>query len=471
MVICVLQDIAIEAVFPQSAICRVWDDTLNYNKYVSSMLQNGTLYRTGRSTFSSKDRCYLICGSRPEGLALEDEWGHAKPDTDFMKLFGIRLGVHVPRGQQPQGESCLEFCPKDCPVTYTKLRVTDLHSLQQYWASESWPEECFHRSGKKDWLDTSEVVLVMRHRNSIVNGPAAHSDNRDMVFTFICNSPHPELQQDFLNRPRQWPPAPLIFVLLQLPMLLVPVGHKPSSEFKLQARISWSHLELKLIQELPKRVCQGYIAFKYTLKRFLEHHRGLNEACDGRNCVGSYHLKTLFLRYLEETPPSMITSPFALFLGLLHELDKNLRLGVLPHYFLHQCNLLETVDCDERCITLQAIEEIIADPLNALLTSPIDLNQIYGEVHPDSLVGAFKGVSIHPTCQQSQKYLSDLLASLDQVRKQRFRKQRECDKSQGISGRAELTVLVDSLQRVQFKYFPITLVELKSPVVLCRPRV
>ena len=401
---------------------------------------------------------------------MEDEWGHGKSDWDFMKLFGVRLGVHVAVGQQPRNGSCLELCSEGCPVTYTKLQVTDLRGSNQYWASRYWPPECFYQSGDQYWLDTSEVVLVMRHRDSQVSGPAAQSNNRDMVFTLICNSPHPEIQQDFLNRPHQWPPAPLIFVLLQLPMLLVPVGHKPSSEFKLQARISWSHLELKLIQELPNIVCQGYIAFKYTLKRFLEHHRGLNEACDGRNCVGSYHLKTLFLRYLEETPPSMITSPFALFLGLLHELDKCLRLGVLPHYFLYQCNLLETVDCDERCITLQAIKKIIADPLNALLTSPIDFNQIYGEIHPDSLVGAFKGVSLHPTCQQSQKYLSDLLASLDEVRKQRDRKQCECDKNQGVSGRADLTVLVDSLQRVQFRYFPITLVELKSPVVLCRPR-
>ena len=85
-------------------------------------------------------------------------------------------------------------------------------------------------------------------------------------------------------------------------MLLVLVGHKHSPEYNLQARISWSYSELKVLQEVPESVRHGYIACKYVLKHFLKLRRGKNEASDGRSRVGSYNIKTVFLLYLEKTP-------------------------------------------------------------------------------------------------------------------------------------------------------------------------
>ena len=257
------------------------------------------------------------------------------------------------------------------------------------------------------------------------------------------------MDQEFANRPRQWPPAAQISDLLKLPMLLVLVGHKLSQEFHLQARVSWSHLELKLIQELSVSIRQGYIAFKYVMKCCLRARRGQNEADQGRSSVSSYHFKTSFLRYLEKTPPSTITSPFRLFLDLLHELDDYLKVGNLPHYFLPQCNLLETVADDELCITRTVIKKILSDPLNALLTSPTAPQEIYGKVHPDYLVSAFSRVFSHPTCEESWRDLSDLLARVDERRRQRYREQREEDEDYKVSGRAELTGLVDSLKQIK----------------------
>ena len=49
----------------------------------------------------------------------------------------------------------------------------------------------------------------------------------------------------------------------------------------------------------------------------------------------------------------MITSPFGLFLDLLHELDEYLKVGTLPYYFLPECDLLETVPEGELCIARQ----------------------------------------------------------------------------------------------------------------------
>ena len=243
----------------------------------------------------------------------------------------------------------------------------------------------------------------------------------------------------------------MIKYILQMPMLLVLVGHKgsPESEFKQQARMSWSHLELKLIQELPESVRQGYIACKYVMKRFLKAHRGLNEAVYGRSRVCSYHLKVVFLRFLEKRPPSQIASPFGLFLDLLHELDEYLKVGELPHYFLAECNLLETVADDERGIARQVIANILSDPLSALLTSPTYPHQMYGEVCPNDLVTAFHMVSSHLTREQYWN-LSELLAHIDESRRLRLKEQQKVDERSGVSGQ---TGLADMLKQINHIYF------------------
>ena len=177
-----------------------------------------------------------------------------------------------------------------------------------------------------------------------------------VVNTLVCSAAHPDLHHEFRSRTRSpWPTANMINYLLQLPMLLVLVGHKLSPEFNLQARMSWSHFEYKLIKELPESVRQGYIACKCVMKRFLKAHRGQNEAADGRSKIGSYHFKTVFLHFLEKQPPSLITSPFQLFLDLLTHFDVYLQEGRLPHYILAQCDLLETVGDDERRLVRHVI--------------------------------------------------------------------------------------------------------------------
>ena len=436
----VLQDMVVEAAFPECAISSVRDWTVRDNKKVMFELQ----HMDHSEGYSGR----LLSGSRPEGLAMDDDWGHGKTDWDFMHLHGGVLCVNVPGGQQPRGKSCLDFCPEGCPVAYTKLLVTDLPNLRR---RKRWIEGSVHRSGNQCWLNTARAVHWMQ-RGATISGPAAqnNADTHVFVTTLVCNGPHPDMDQEFANRPRQWPPAALISDLLKLPMLLVLVGHKHSPEFNLQARLSWSHLEFKLINELPKSVRQGYIACKYVLKRFLKARRGQTEVGGGRSRVCSYHIKTVFLRYLEKTPPSIITSPFRLFLDLFHELDKYLKVGKLPHYFLSQCDLLETVIDDELCIARQVIQEILSDPLNALLTSPTNPEQICGKIRPDYLVSAFHRVLSHPTCEQSWKDLSKLLARVDERRQQRYREQCERDRKwPKLSGRADLAGLAATVKQIK----------------------
>ena len=451
-----LQDIAVEAAFPQSAVTRMRDIEVEVNEVVMSVLEEGRTYRGEGGVW------WLTAGSRAEQLALEDSWGHPSADWDEMYINGGPMGVYVAGGQAPRGESCLQFRPQGCPAAYCKLEVTNIDGLREsevFGGDTAWCDDsCIDESDGKLWLNTYNAVRQMKasvgstRDDPTVSGPASQDADglSDVVQTLTCSAPHPDLHEEFQTRQRgSWPPVSLIKYILQLPMLLVLVGHKgsPESEFKQQARMSWSHLELKLIQGLPESVRQGYIACKYVMKCFLEAHRGQNEAADGRSRVCSYHLKVVFLRFLEIRPPTQITSPFGLFLDLLHELDEYLKVGNLPHYFLAECNLLETVADDERGIARQVITDILSDPLKALLTSPTDPQQIYGKVRPDDLVTAFCRVCSHPTGEQYRK-LSELLIRVDERRRQRYEEQREED-GRRVSGRAELTGLVDMLKEIK----------------------
>ena len=437
----VLLDIAVEAAFPQCAFSKMDGFYVWSNERAMLELEDGTGYHGGYTG-------YLVSGSRPEGLALEDDWGHDSADLDKMYLMGGPLGVNVVGGQQSRGKSCQNFCIQGCPAAYCKLEVIDLPGLRKHWISKHWR---VHILGEKYWLDTFQAVRGMDLYGPI-SGPASSDGTEDIVPALICNGTHPNLHQEFQNRPRQWPPTSLIAYLLQLPMLLVFVGHKLSPEFNLQARISCSYLELKLIKELPESVRQGYIACKYVIKSFLKARRGQNEAGDGRSRVGSYHIKTVFLRYLEKRAPSMITSPFRLFLELFHDLDMYIKARKLPHYFLADCNLLETVEYDELHITQQVIDDILSEPLKALLTSPTDPQQIYGNVCPEKLVVAFHSISSHQTRGQYRN-LSELLARVDERRQQRYTEQLDMDDDEDedyrVSGRTKLTGLVDMLKQIK----------------------
>ena len=277
------------------------DDYIWFNELKISALGSGEEYCDGCGGV-------FISGSRAEGLTLENDWGHDGADVDEMYLHGGLLGVHVEGGKQPRGRSCLDFHPGGFPA-YCKLEISDLDRFRE--GTRWFNENCVEESGNTKWLNTYNAIRYMKEsdidtRGDLVSGPASQDSKRniDSVNTLVCSGPHPGLHHEFRRRTRgPWPTADVINYILRLPMLLVLVGHKLSSEFHLQARISWSHLEYKLIKELPGIIRQGYIACKYVMKRFLKIHRGQNEAADGRSHLSSYHIKTVFLHFLEKKSP------------------------------------------------------------------------------------------------------------------------------------------------------------------------
>ena len=445
--------VAVEAAFPQCAIIRLGDWYIEHNREQLASLQDASLYDS-YGIWCGK----LVAGSRAEGLAIEMEWGHPEVDEDIMELYGGPLGVHVPQGHQPPGRAVLRYIPEGCPAAYCKIEVTDVPALTRIQVGlngECLNESCVHNSEGVDWLKTFDFLIQLLAHCSRTIGPAGqrHDGTSEDVPTLVCSSHHPDMDQNFDQRPRQgWPSTEQLEAIKQLRMVLVLTGYKLSllDEIQLQARLSWSPSEMVLLIDLPQNIRQVYIAVKYVFKYFMTTRQDPNITLCGRSKVGSYHLKTVFLHHLERKPPSIIRSQLDLMIGLLHDLDGYLQAGNLPHYFLPDSNLLSTVGSEERHTAHDVIRNILSDPLRAILTCPTDPEHIYGKVKNHKLVAAFCQVSSNPTCLRSRGDLLQLLGCLDETRRERYREQQETDNRFKVSGRPQLRGLVDMLcQQIQ----------------------
>ena len=469
---------AVEAVFPQCAIFRQTDEEVEMNREVLAMLQDGRAYDgevagSDEWVTSLRDGSVyggdvvhsmvmgrtLIAGSQAEGLAIEEGWGHPQADTDTMLLYGGPLGVHVPQGRNLPGHASLRYRAEGCPAAYCKIEVTNVQTLMgvemtdvhpYIGLADSKPMDVgfIKRSNGIDWLHTNNMLRWIQRGSDNLSGPAAqiHNGLLEYIPALVCSDAHPDLEQSYVQRPRHgWPSPQQLELTKQLRMLLVLTGHKQShpDEILLQARLSWSTPEIVLIHDLPENIKQVYIAVKYAFKCLMKKSRDPNVAGDGRSNVGSYHLKTVFLRHLEKRPPTMVRSQLDFMIGLLYDIDGYLKQSNLPHYFLPECNLLETVGPEERRIARDVIQQIIFDPQRAILACPTYPEDIYGEVPSDALVAAFHRVSSNRTCMRSQEDLLRLLSHLDEKREVWYRSHQM---ELFVSGRAGLKGLVDMLR-------------------------
>ena len=402
----------------------------------------------------------IMAGSRAEGLVVDEDWGHGDADKDYMLLCGGDLGVYVlPPGQQPPEGATLLYTPQQCPQAYCRLQVLHRERLLRAIAersrkddlSASAPElqQCVFREGCQLWLHSRHTLEVMQYSEiEAISGPAGQFDDGliETVISLVCSGPHPAMASFMERNRKNWPCTAVLDALIKQPMLLVMVGPKEAEDSYLMFRISWSTLEIILVSSLDLWVKQGYVCFKYTVKSVLKSLRSKDATGDGRSHIGSYHLKTVFFRHLEEHPPQQEGSSFQLMLDLCRDLQCHLLIGCLPHYFLQECDLLRTVGDGERQCALQAVGKVIADPLMAILLSPSEPKAIYGLHSPYDLIRCFRDVSSLPSCPDRRQCLWCLLHRLDDHREGLYREQLERDGRWGLSGRPELARLTDYMQ-------------------------
>ena len=280
-----------------------------------------------------------------------------------------------------------------------------------------------------------------------ISGPAGQHVGGliETVFSLVCSGPHPAMASYRERTRKHWPSTALLDTIMMQPMLLVMVGPKDSQDSYLMFRVSWSTSELILISSLAMWLRQGYVCFKHTVKSVLKSLRPNSPAGDGRSYVVSYHLKTVFLRHLEEHPPQQKGSPFQLMLDLCQDLQYYLKKGFLPHYFLPECNLLRTVGDEELKYALQAVNNVTSGPIEAILLSPSQPEVIYGHRYsPDDLVHIFNDVNFLPFCPERRECIQRLLCYLDEHREGLDQRQLYRDRRRNV-GRPGLVRLADYL--------------------------
>ena len=180
----------------------------------------------------------------------------------------------------------------------------------------------------------------------------------DNIPAFRCLT-WPMVAQEWRERQRKWPSPHVVDQVIREGFHLVVKAPKNGGNPECDFRISFSHAEYLLSQEINEIQRECYRCLKTYHRVYL--------STEAKGLI-SFHLKNIFLRTIEETGGEMwIESRRAecmwkLFANLL----KALRERHLPHYFVRSCNLFG-IDYIEDPAILESltrrVEQIMENPV------------------------------------------------------------------------------------------------------------
>ena len=404
---------------------------------------------------SNLQRKSFPSGSRAEGLAVEDGWGHPQADHDMMVLH-TDMNFQVTPDDFLRDRFYIMYHTAGCQPAYCKLRVTRILALKKI-AEDEVIDMLIQSEHGILWINTFSLLTFLQgglseyaaaddaHPDTI-RGPAGQTvtGSHEYVPALVGSAPHPYMKTVFKHKDKSTCLSPeVVKTVSEMAMTVVLCGHKASDEYNMEARLSFSLCEFKLIHDQPLVIKQAFIAFKYIVKRVLSQRPSESYENDGRGHLSSYHLKSILLRYIEKRPTDLITSSFECMMELFLELDSFLKAGTLPHYFIEQCDLFQRIAPDELSFVRNEIQQIIKNPFSAILATPTEPKQVFSGIQVDKLATAFLRVSIFPANKWSRNHLRALLHHLDAHRLQTICKLMDYDKTKDISTRPQLTMLVD----------------------------
>ena len=340
----------------------------------------------------------LMTGSRIEGLAMDDLCGQSTTDFDKMEVFSKAWTVFT---RSPFGhKSHLVLDETESAPAYGRVKVatgtdedgvegliSDMEEEARETLGKGKINSCIVEKDGHMWLSSRETVWALQNATlkdwiEEIRGPAGRILHAfvEHIPSLLCKGNHPAAEA-FVQRKRpaglQWPRYETLACLeSNVPLLLVCIGPKTSPYRDLEFRLSWSIYELLLAKDMPLWVRQGYVAFKYTIKKGITERRACSEKDDDRSVISSYHLKNVLFWTLEEPSAWQVASSFELFLLLLEKFsgyleppEKASSICRLPLYFLPSCNLLEHIQLSELELARATIKNTLEDPIHAILTS------------------------------------------------------------------------------------------------------
>ena len=169
----------------------------------------------------------------------------------------------------------------------------------------------------------------------------------------------PKVAREWIERERKWPSLDVVEKVIQEGFHLVVKPPKNGGNPDFDFRISFSHAEYLLSQEMNKVQRECYVCLKkYHAAFFASNPKGLV----------TFHLKNLFLQTIEETGAEMWTESNRneCMMKLFGNLLDALRQKKLPHFFVRSYNLfcIDYIESSEILESLaEKIEQIIASPM------------------------------------------------------------------------------------------------------------
>ena len=433
--------------------CGVFDIVLNMFNFIGfyGISFGNKMIMLSSQMFSDE---WFLAGSRAEGLAVEDGWGHLRADRDMMLLVNEPFHFQVTRDDSLRERFFVAYDSEGCPPAYCKLRVT--RSLALGGDALLFMTRC----SRGTWVNTYRLLSNLQGsfgddvgddaQPDTICGPAGHTRTGSIEYVpaLLGSAPHPHMKQVFQHKVQNTClSSEVVRAVSEMAMTVVLRGHKNSKDYEIQARASFSLCEFKLVHDQPIIVKQGYIAFKYIINRFLFHCQKVLWENDEVSHMSSYHLKTILLHNLEKKRTHLINSSFEYMMELLFDLDRFLKAGKLPHYFIENCDLFEMIEPMELSFVRNEIHRIKSNPFSKLLTSPMEPKQTFNDIIPDELATAFLRVFTHPSNKWSRSHLRALLCRLDAHRLRIYDTLVNSDKTKTVQTRPPLTMLVDKFDQ------------------------
>ena len=216
----------------------------------------------------------------------------------------------------------------------------------------------------------------------------------------------PNVAKEWIKRERKWPSHEVVKKVIREGFHLVVKPPKNSGNPECDFRLSFSHAEYLLSQEMNyiQRECYRY------LKK--SHHTHLSTQ---PMSLTSFHLKTILLHTIEETDPKIWTESnrAECMMKLLLNLMEAIRKKHLPHFFVKSYNLFSP-DCMENSELLETliakVEQIVERPeefANKLIKDEKDAKQSRKGWCP-ACQGNLIGSELTVSAKESERQLEEI---------------------------------------------------------------
>ena len=343
------------------------------------------------------------------------------PAVQFNVLLPPDTDAHSPSGKLPLKESLLNSSELLAKTTYvqeseakiddgkTKKQIEDNSENQSGLKGEEHPlgRTTDATQNPDETKRIKGVEFLCQHL--FPNGsekPELRKNYLEAGIDFVpaLRSPGwPKVAQEWIGRDRKWPSSEIVDSVIEDGFHLVVksprVGGNPNCDF----RVSFSHAEYLLSQEMNDIQRECYRCLKKYHRAYLSTHP--------KELV-TFHLKTILFQTIEETGSDLWTesNQAECLMKLLSNLLKALTEKHLPHFFVKSYNMF-SVDYIENPEVLELlaskVEQVMQNPMQfAKKLIQIDNSHDKRQVQKESGVGPSLesgSLSKHTTDKQAQK--------------------------------------------------------------------